>query len=70
MLTLAMIIVSNRNKDVSCKGATLPYIETHYLLPADGWGPNTPSVLIICLSGLLLLLPSLNGSLMSISLFC
>lgn len=40
MLTLAMIIVSNRSKEVSYKGATLPYIETHYLLPADGWGPK------------------------------
>lgn len=35
-----MITVSNRRKEVSYKGITLPYIETHYLLPADGWGPK------------------------------
>lgn len=35
-----MIVVSNRRKKVSYKGATLPYIETQHLLPADSWGPK------------------------------
>lgn len=35
-----MIIVSNRRKKTSYKGTASSYIETHCLLPADGWSPK------------------------------
>jgi len=39
-LTLSIFIVSNRRKEVSYKGAILPYVETHDPLPADVWSPK------------------------------
>ena len=55
-----MIIVSNRKKEVSYKGATLPYIETHYLLPANGWGPKYPFSINFLFKWIIIVAPRLE----------